>query len=96
MMDQIYTRRMGSEADHGYDAKPNMCCRSIDYCGLNRMGKRIRKNGFSAFVMQNLRTATSLMPIGFRNLDQRAERQRLKKPIVCIHTLPRISLNVKP
>jgi hypothetical protein len=29
----------------------NMCCKSTDHCGLNRMGKYIRKNGFSASVM---------------------------------------------
>lgn len=52
MIDQIYTRRMGSEVDHGYDAKSeNMCRKSTDHCGFNRMGQRIRKNGFSGFVI---------------------------------------------
>jgi hypothetical protein len=66
---------------------PNMCRKSTDHCGFNRMGQYIRKNGFSGFVIQNLHTAISLIYTGFRNLDQRTERQRLKQPIVCI-TLP--------
>ena len=62
----------------------NMLSESTDSPYLNRMEECTRNSGFSGFVVRVLHKVPPLKRIGFRDLDQRPERQWFIQPIVCL------------